>query len=430
MGYGEACINMQIIMQHIFSTPWKYDPNCGHFIRNRAMNSIFIIRLLKLPFWYLYKIGFWLVFTYSVYHLINISDFRHSDSPIVVQEAIIYVVLIIGSSASLVCSHVADEASSAHMSTINMIFYKGNVKYIGLPTTERPPDFQELLVYIAMSIFLCFPYTAAAIPFVIDFDPLNRILTEMFTIQNRKIVAAFTYLFGVYIAANVNGIICLILLSCIELFERSSQNDLKASRGVLRRETAAKYETLLINCALWIIRIIEWVYPKWRNQYDRTMSLQRKNYKYNRYNFKICYTSHINWYILVEQCNLRMAILYPNLVGFTIIFCVLSNFWLISFYDQNELKILWWCILILGQLIYLLAIFFFHHGSSPIINTEETIMFWKGNNLEIREKKQLRSMIPYANKITPFCKVEKKTILAVLNTILDFSATLLLAFKV
>lgn len=96
-------------------------------------------------------------------------------------------------------------------------------------------------------------------------------------------------------------------------------------------------------------------------------------------------------------------------------------------YKDENFQVVWIGLLILGPCLYWLVWFFVHHAAKSLINTQEVILCWKLKLVNKVERRQLKSLKPCGFDLGPFFKLKESTVLDIMNTILNYTATVLLS---
>ncbi len=435
MGYGVAWINIQIIVQNIFEMPWYYDTKTEQIIVNPKRKHKFIRRLFKMPTWIIVSSLGVLTIIMSTIHLINIGLKVNAGVHVPVLETLFYCVTCVCTLLGLVTIYTAEKDIMRRYSvidTIQAIFVEGNVRHIGVPTTERLPDLPELIGYGIMLVFLVLPLTAATWPLILDVDPINRDLKDKLPEIPRRLLASVMYGWVSYIAANVCGLFLILILACCHIFEQRAENNFRQSNGIFNKNRPNKFEHLIRLLSKYFLKTIEWIYPKWktfsRSKITRVNTRSGQRALRNQLtHFAVRRHDHNTIHLLMDQSNRNMTVFIPTLAGVGIILCIVGNFGCISFYDRGDLRIIWCATVCFAICIYFMIMFLSHHAARPLVFTEKTIRYWKGRLVEKLERRQVRAMMAYGFTMGPFFQVKSITAFDIMDSILNHSINFLLA---
>ncbi len=437
MGYGVAWINIQIIVQTIFEMPWYYDTKTESLIVNAKRRYKFIHRLYKMPTWIIVSLIGLFTFVMCVIHLINIVFRINAGENVPVLETLFYCATCTSTFFGLATIYSVENDIFRRYSTIDTIsaiFVEGNIRHIGVPTTERLPDIPELIGYGIMGILLSVPLIAATWPLVLDVDPINRDLKGKLPEIPRRLLASLIYGWVTYIAGNACGLFLLLILSCCNIFEKHTEKNFHISHGYIHNNQPSMLETTAQQLSKHFLRIVEWIYPKWKtfNTSNVAKTHTRSNYRVLRNqlnNFAARKHDHNTMLLLMASSNSTIAVFLPTLAAQGIILCTVLNFGRIYFYDREDLRIIWGAVVVINICAYYFIMFFCHHAAKPLIFTEETIRYWKGRLVEKIERRQVRAMMSYGFTLGQFFKVRSITAFNIVDTILSQTVSFLLASK-
>lgn len=312
---------------------------------------------------------------------------------------------------------------------ISTIFVEGNVRRIGIPTTERLPDIPELIGYGITLTFQFLAMIAATWPLILNVDPINRDLEGKIP---RRLLASLVYGWVTYIAANVCGLYLILILAFCHIFEKRAEKNSQLSKGIVHVNNPNILENMAKVLSKHLLWIIEWIYPKWTtfNRSIITRVNTRSDYRVLRNrlsNFAVKKHDHNTMLLLMDQSNRNMNVFIPTLTGVSIILCIVGNYGYISFYDREDLRIIWFAAICFALYIYFMIMFLCHHAAKPLIFTEETIRYWKRTLIEKLARRQVRAMMTYGFTMGPFFKVKSITAFDIMDNIINHTIKFLLA---
>lgn len=435
MGYAVAWINIQVIVQNIFEMPWYYDTEKESIIVNPKRKQKFLQRFLKMPTWIIVSFLGVVTFIMCIHHIIKIGLKMKIGEYVPVLETLLYCTSCVCTLLGLVTIYSAEKGIMRCYSvidTIDAIFVEGNVRHMGVPTTERLPNVPELIAYGIMAVFLCCPIITATWPLILDVDPINRDLKDVIPEIPRRIMASVIYSWVTHIAANACGLFLILILACCHIFETRAEKNSKLSKGVVDFNQRSRLETVARIFSKYLLKTIERIYPRWKTFKRSQISLMHNNSKHRvlrsqLINFAVRNHDHNTMRLLMDQSNQNMAVFLPTLAGVGIILCIVGNYGSITFYDRDDLRVIWCAAVTFTICIYWMILFFCHHAATPLIYTEETIRYWKGKLCEKLERKQVRAMMTYGFTLGPFFRVKPITAFDIMDAILNNSITFLLA---
>ncbi len=390
MGFAEAWINIQVIVQVIFDTPWYYDTKSDSLVVNPKYKLKLLHRMIKMPIWTLYNLTAILVFVYSTTQLfvVILAVNTETETHTKVEEILINWVL----SATTLLAIVTTYSIHAPQITIfNAILKKAGVCNVGNPTKHRLPDQAELLGYGLICVFLCFPVVAAASPFLINNDPFNKYLNEFIPTNYRHVLAAFVYGSFMLVGENVLASILILELACCHIFEKQSEKNLRFTKGVSWQSGQDK---TLLKGVKYLLKVIESFYPISRSLRNR---------------FLVMKLHHNSMLLLMNMSNETVKAFLPTLTGVGISLCVISNYVCVALYNREEyiIKLIWFASLGIMISVYFQIKFFCQHASTPLLYTQETIGYWKVQMISLYGRKQVRAMKPYGFSMGLLFKVKK-----------------------
>lgn len=228
MGFSDALINVHRLLQLIFALPYYYNISANRVEVHAKRKLCFKKRLIRMPLWgfmYLVITSLWI---YCISSLNNLAaHFNKNQSSNHFLQVIVYMCAIAATTQYLATSYTIDKNPFYFMKVVREIFQFAGVRCNGLPTTERPPDFQEIMGYGITIGLLNFPFAMMLVPFRIpDVDPFAGLTIFGVPDIARKIVCSVFYcVFGFY-GASICASFLLLILTCCEFFEKATHINL------------------------------------------------------------------------------------------------------------------------------------------------------------------------------------------------------------
>lgn len=231
MGFAEAWINVQVLVQVVFDMPWYYDTKNDSLVVNPKFRLKLFSRMKKMPTWTLFNLTAFIALVVSATRLflvllaINTETETHKQFEEIVLHWVVF-------STTLLAQVTTYSVQPSLITICNDILRKAGVCNVGYPTKDRLPDQGELMGYGLIGLFLCFPVVAAASPFLINNDPINRYLNAYIPNNFRHMLAAFLYGIFTFVGANVLVIFLIIVLACCNIQEKLAEQNWLETKSV------------------------------------------------------------------------------------------------------------------------------------------------------------------------------------------------------
>ncbi|CAL8112124.1 unnamed protein product [Orchesella dallaii] len=445
MGFGEAFINVQLVYQRIFDMPWYYDIQKERLIPNTKLKKRW-----KMPIWKSIKIGLVVTLIALCYHCTRIFlnyKYANAFNP---EEICIYFTSIGMLIQAYVTMYTLEDDPQEFCHIESQIFNLGGIKYKGWPSSRRLPNLMELVGYGMALVFCNFTFVSAFYPLLRPYDPINMELNGILPEVPRRLLAAVLYGTLVFFAANTCASFLLAVLTVVHVFELETLANLKLSLGESHRETVHPLERIIHNILKVLFLQLEKVFQKRKiavvpdslerkqqnlqeiitinHGSDVNASVMESNSRISINEiFKIRRKRHIHLRLLMETSNRTVEIFVPTMAIVGMLFCVIFNYTLVKMYDREEFRlfiVLGVCLLIC---INMLTLFLCHHASSPLVYTNETIMFWKGRLTGRVERRQVMCMRPLGFTLGKFFYAKRDTALEINDIITNATISLLLS---
>ncbi len=280
-----------------------------------------------------------------------------------------------------------------------------------------------------MVTLISFPIITAPAPFLFDFDPINRCFKNIIPDIFRQICASCTYailsLFGVIIV----GPFLLILLTGIYSFEVITRNLLKLTNSHRPNMSAVSRKPHISFCTKFQHHICNRVFSL-KTVKNRTLFIKvTERRSIENASFKRIFFQMKCLQIIFQSINHILSEFTTTIFGIDIAFCVLINVGCVILYDREELRFVWLALLTLVPCFYCINCLFVRQTAMPLINTQLVLFCWKEKLVDKVERRQLKSLVSCGFNLGPFFKFKRATVLDILNTVMDYTTSLLLSIN-
>lgn len=285
-------------------------------------------------------------------------------------------------------------------------------------------------------VFLLAPVIIAIIPFIRSFDPMSRLFSHFVTGPPKMILASISNFlmsaFGAIFLSSVFLKIGIGNLGLQRMLDMNLQmcspdvNTKSQEPGLLRRVHDSVVPYLFRKKS---IKRNSKVAPTPISKIQiQQISSQTKNKNSMNKQFRDSFLFHNYISILLEISKSHLQLFTPSLQGIGLVFCIGCNFFIINFYKSVEAYLIFFMGLgTVGSTI--MNIFFLRNAARVHSTSEGVILFWRGvPGLGPLETKQVRAMQPIATKMGQFFKIRDRTVLDVIETILDYTVSLVLTY--
>ncbi|CAL8145640.1 unnamed protein product [Orchesella dallaii] len=437
MGFGEAYINVQLLLQKLFDMPIYYDTNQGRLIPNPKLKTRW-----KMFIWNMNELGVLAAFLYGFYRIRRIFHDYTETGLLNPEETVIYFFLIGMGFQALATFYTIERDPSGFSFVSSQIFNLGGESHRGWPTSRRLPDIPELIGYGMAIVFFNFPLAGIVYPLIKSLDPINTHFTGILPELPRRLLASFSYGFLLFFSANICASFLLLILTCCQVMEKQTERNHKLSVGESPIETShwieahiqfvvkrillgieylltiAKWKTGS-GCSVWCAEIPEMVII-------RNVAQSGRNSEHNQ-NFELRRRFHIQLRLLMEASNRNVHVFIPTMATVGMLLCVILNYGIIKLHDREEMRIFVFMAIFILVAINTLIFFLCHHASQPMIHTSEMILFWKGKLKGELEKRQVRCMRPIGFTLGAFFLAKRDTALEMNDIILNATINVLLS---
>lgn len=433
MGFGEAYVNTQLIYQKLYDSPFYYDATQNKMTENPKRRLKLFQRVLKMPLWHLSQLLTFIFFLYCTAHVYTLSSLLSSNPKIVsLAELISHGFGIAITIQALVTTYTLETNPSYVTYVGSEILQINGIKHVGLPTTARLPDLSELLGYGIAIGFLNFPLIVLAWCLILKVDPISLELQGILPQVPLRILSCSICTFTTVFSANSCASYMLFVLTCCQTLEQLSLENLKMSKMEHRKQMhkcIEKYAMFAVKSGL---QLLERIYPNWKNQTKADGNRKRSgrlasSKRCEGFSFETSRTIHNSLCLVMEPCNKNSQAFVPAMTAVGISLCVIAIYCCLKFYTHTEFRVLVIFDGIICILIHWLIFFLCFHASQPAENSAELIHFWKSKELSVLRRRQARALYVYGFWIGPFCQAKKRTALDIMECIVDYTATLLLA---
>lgn len=445
MGFSDAFINVHLIYQYLFVQPFYYSTSTNKILVHPKRNLPLRKRLLKMPLWlasYLVAIA---VLVYCVLSLNSLAGkFNKNQTSDHYLQLIWYGCGAGISTQALITIYTIDQDPFYFMLVVRDIFNVGNVRCNKFPTTDRPPDFQEIMGYGIAIGLLNFPLATALMPFVFPVvDPIDRINPSYIPVLQRKVVCSLCYTFVCFYCASICASFLLLMLTCCHIFEKLTYRNFLYCQNAEPLAKPNLIERLSLQLVMKGLKVLEFLLPQWKawnrpsDSYFQEKvfnSLQShpngiKTGHSNSKTIQKCRLVHNMLYIIMTPCNYNVELFIPVMSGVGMALCVFLNFAISSLYSQTHLWILCLLALNINIAIHWLIEFLCLHASLPAIYTEKTIHYLRQNVSGSIAKRQVRAMRGFGFSMGAFFTAKRRTAIDMFQTIITYTASLLVFYR-
>ncbi|CAL8098279.1 unnamed protein product [Orchesella dallaii] len=371
---------------------------------------------------------YWPIAT-GIYHLIQMMLANNSRKTVEPEEVVVTCCSIAMLTQTLITMYTMEHNPDEFGYTVTQIFGIGDVKYRGWPNSKRLPDLPEIFGYGMFVGFCNFTFACILYPLVRDYDPINMVLKDILPEIPRRILATVYYGPMCFFATNYCAQFMLMILTSCQMFEKQTEWNMKASKGIPIENEMNWLERLLqVEMKLVFKTLDKFSRGKKVNVEERNIENERPMVaEIAKGGFEGHRKLHNCIYIQLAQSNRGVHIFVPGMIGVGIAFCVACNYICLTMYDNEEFVLFVGCAFVVIICIYVLIIFFCAHASLPLVYTEDTILYWKGKVYKKLQRKQCKSMIPFGFMVGSFFMGKKTTALDIMDTICNYTIDLLLA---
>ncbi|CAL8098258.1 unnamed protein product [Orchesella dallaii] len=426
MGFGEAYINVQLFCQKLFDIPITYDITQNRVIPNPKLKS-----RMKMPIWHITNLAVIICYLYQIYHGIKMTVAKNSGRNVEPEEAVLTCFSIAMLSQSLITMYTLELNPDDFAYMLTQIFRIDEVKYRGLPSSKRLPDLQEVMGYGMFIGFCNFTISCILYPLLRDYDPINMELNGFVPEIVRRILAMMYYGPMCFYTTNYCAQFILLILATCQIFEKKTELNMKTSKGILLNHEMNWLEKLVRFEMEMLFKTLD-KFSRNRKIEDGIETIENEPptigpvlagggifEKHRKF--------HNCLYIMMAQSNVLVRVFIPAMAGVGMAFCVACNYVCLKMYDNDEVIIFVVCAFGVIICVYALILFLCAHASLPLMYTEETIHYWKGELFRKIQRKQCKAMISFGFTLGPFFMAKKRTALDMMDTILNYTITILLA---
>ncbi|CAL8084094.1 unnamed protein product [Orchesella dallaii] len=319
---------------------------------------------------------------YSAYSLVrNILKFQ-SAKVVFMEEIIVNGFVVPMTLQAVVTMHTMERNPEEDTYMTNQILKAGNTEYKGWPNRKRIPDLSELLAYGIAVGCSSFPLVTGTYPLMRTRDPINVAVGDLLPEIPRRLIASLVYFMATFFCANICGSFMQLRI---------------AFTHILAKET----EETLLNCKF--------------TRIQQTWDFRRSR------------KSHIKTGMLMSMANKSNEIFVPTMVFVGMIFCIFSLYACLTMYNVPQFRLMMpFCCFIAFSMPIFIA-FFAKHASLPLLYSHLTLRFWREKMLSCVERKQLRALKEVGFETGHFFKATNLMALQMMDVILNYTITLLLA---
>lgn len=434
MGFGEGYLNVYVLCQKMFNMPSRFDIAQGRFIRNPQWGK-------KFPAWHVYQLAICTFFLYTINHFRILCKAYIAGKDVSMEEFIVYVVYSAGALHEISTGYCEASHLSWSVENINNMLHFGNVRYCGWPTSQRLPDFQELVAYgMGLALATSASVLGLAVPFIRPFDPISLELSGALSPTQVKFIAAFLYFILCFFGSL--DTLCYLLRAMLvcQVIETKADLNLKLSRCQSCEKEVAWIESRFIQP---VLKTFFQVFERLAQKRPKTIPFeistldsvetgQRGNHLHRSgmpgtaIRFRRRRHLHAQMNLLIDTSNQLVHFFVPCMTGTGIVICSIINYGILSCFDDEEVRLIIFSGIVLVGVIHCLILFFCKHASNPAILTKSMIQYWKGKLSGRLERRQFRSMRTLGFTIGPFFGAKRSTALDIMDTIVDCTISLLL----
>ncbi|CAL8068625.1 unnamed protein product [Orchesella dallaii] len=324
---------------------------------------------------------------------------------------------------------------------LRQVLNLGHITFKGFRSSERLPDFQEVIAYTIAIVIGNFPLMTGMYALLGNFDPASTLLKDIVPEIPRRLVAMVIYAIATLLGAIPCAMFLLMALTIVNILEVEAANNLKLSKG-LPQKRQRKLDGFVQDVFLAMEKFFRRknksqiqpsIYELSHLEVIVTESILRVPEKQSQGNemetqgnFKIVYKNHITNNLLMDTCNRNLEMYVPTMAGVGMTFCVIFNYGLLTLHNNEKWMFSLFVALFILIVINGLILFLCQHASLPLAHTTNTIRYWKGCLTRKLDKRQLRCMRPFGFKLGRFFYVKRDTALEMNDIILNVTISLLL----
>ncbi|CAL8097810.1 unnamed protein product [Orchesella dallaii] len=427
MGFGEACLNVQVLFQKIFDTPIFYDISRNKLTQNPKLETRW-----KMAGWHIMVFGIIFLVIISLLHVRHLAIEVTSGRTVEAEEVLVACLTIVMFSQTLITTYTVERNPQYFTFISTQIFEFSGVKYQGWPSSRRLPDLQEVVGYY-IALTLCdFTFVAIAYPFLRDHDIGNVLLKGVLPELPRRLLVMAYYGWYTFYTTNFNTQFLLLIITCCQIFEKETEMNLLLSTQQPFEKKTNWLEKLVQAEAKIFFGVCDKI---WKRQTTvgveveppQEIVVQPRNEEESSPTFRKILHRHNCLYILMASSNANVRVFIPGMAAVGMALCVVCNYIILTMYDKEYFQLF----AAFGAIVLLCAgwliAFFCHHASLPLIYTEATIQHWKQILSSNLARRKLRTMRTIGFTLGPFFMAKRGTALDMLNTIIDTTISVVLA---
>lgn len=337
MGVGEASLNVLLLAERLIDCP--VTTSVEHSGRSPFISKKFLTwpkskfslspRYLKqFPLiWYFGNGATPICLIYDGLHTIKLlTSFVHSGRKnLLAEELVVYIFFVAMRIMAVVTWYSIDVRKHTFCFNIRELFSKCQVRYIGWPSRNRLPDFQELLGYmLAFGISIGFPFFCGIFPLVRDYGPMSRLFRLLgLPFILRKLAASLFFTAVVAVGGIMCGTFILVITAGSVCLTQIAKENLETSQ---------------------------------RGRRNLSKSLR----------------THTELSILIQGINEWLNVYIPTLQGIGLTFCIFANYTIIKYNDEPLFVI---AALMLTTEFTVINMVLLHYASQPNVLTGKNIRF-------------------------------------------------------
>ncbi|CAL8112108.1 unnamed protein product, partial [Orchesella dallaii] len=360
------------------------------------------------------------------------------------EEVVIGIFALAMTIQACVTMYAMEKEPKGFVYSVTQTLKAGGVTHRGWPNSRRLPDIPELIGYVIAMVFGNFPLMAALYPLLRNQDPLNVELKDILPSVPRRLLAILVYVPVIFFGGTICSQFLLMVLSVVQNLALETDKNYKLSVGNSIHKTPNWLELLVQDILKFVFtnlekvseNIVSKVHPTIPERSDLEKSpninipvepemqeeLPHGIDRSQNERFQIRRKRHITIHLMMDMSNSDVEAFVPTMAAVGMMICIIFNYAILT---QMQMIII--AGIFLFVVINFLIIFLCHHASLPLINTTETILYWKGRQTKKLEKSQLRCMRPFGFKLGRFFYAKKNTALEMNDIILNCTISLLLS---
>ncbi|CAL8083992.1 unnamed protein product [Orchesella dallaii] len=430
MGFGEAFLNLQLVCQRIFETPFYYSREKNILVANANLRSRW-----KMLIWTLTKWGILTLVLHSVYRGGNLFLNSDKNAPLNPEQAFVHVTIFAAGLQTLASIYTMERHPSDFTYVASQLLKLGKMHWQGWPSSERLPDIQELVGYGLASSCMSTIGFVCLYPLLRSYDPINYELNEVIPEVPRRLFATCIYGFLTFHSAIICSLFIGVILAACHVFEKETEKNKYRSMGTQPENKDNQLECLVQEILFYVFLSLDRLLG--RNKSSTTVHPLEEVVAVNQCasleeepvneQYKRSLRRHRELRLLMEASNKNVQVFIPTMATVGILLCTIFTYTLLTMYNKEEFRLLFPPIALFLVCVNILILFFCHHASLPLIYTEETIHFWKGVLIGKLEGRQVKSMQPFGFTLGAFFHAKRETALKMNDIILNNTITLLLS---